>query len=277
MYICENCNKEFSKGLDLNSKRFCCKHCRRVWIGKTSARHRKEKGTFYTPFGDEKARKKFNYSNSKTKRAPYGTWKCLHCDYIAETRAKLKTHTHEQHSEFYGKSCWNKGLTAETHPSVKRGATKLKSRYASGEIVGSQKGRPHTQEEKDKISKTLSNFYKQHPDLVPFKLNHSSKKSYPELYFEELFSAENIVNFKRELYVSGYFLDFAFETKKIDLEIDGSQHYKNGKLKDRDIRRNEKLESLGWKVIRVNWSEWKKLSDQQRKDWISDFKNILKK
>lgn len=255
MYTCENCNKEFSKGLDLNSKRFCCQHCRRSWIGKIAAKRSKENGTFYTPFRDEKARKKFNYSNSKTKRAPYGTWKCLHCDYIAETRAKLTLHKKEQHPKIFGKSCWNKGLTAETHPSVKRGAIKLKTRYASGEIVGSQKGKPHTQEEKDKIRIGTIRYFL--TNNVPFSPRVSVKGC---KYMDKLNEANNW-NLQHgmnggEISIDGFFLDGYDKELNIVFEYDEPYHYINvdeNILKEKDIYRMNCIhEKLNCRFFRYN-------------------------
>lgn len=48
-------------------------------------------------------------------------------------------------------------------------------------------------ETKQKISNSRKKYLNEHPDKVPFKLNHSSKKSYPEQYFEELFNKEKIL------------------------------------------------------------------------------------
>ena len=247
MYTCENCNKEFSKGLDLNSKRFCCKHCRRVWIGKTSARHRKENGTFYTPFRDEELK--------KVKRAPHGTWKCSYCDYIAETRSKLRAHNHEQHSELYGKSCWNKGLTAKTHPSLKQAGNTLKARYASGEIVGSQKGRPHTQEEKDKIRMGTIRYFL--TNNVPFSPRVSVKgcKYMDKLNETNNWNLQHGMN-GGEISIDGFFLDGYDKELNIVFEYDEPFHYENvdeNILKEKDIfRMNYIYEKLNCRFFRYN-------------------------
>ena len=43
-----------------------------------------------------------------------------------------------------------------------------------------------SEEIKQKVSQTMKKFCKEHPDRVPYVLNHSSKESYPEKYFREL-------------------------------------------------------------------------------------------
>ena len=85
--------------------------------------------------------------------------------------------------------------------------------------------------------------------------------SYPEKFFIEVLKnnkleyKQNFVISKRDLGlndVSNYFLDFYFEDKKIDLEIDGKQHsYKD--RKEKDIVRDKLLEDVGIKVYRIKW------------------------
>ncbi len=85
--------------------------------------------------------------------------------------------------------------------------------------------------------------------------------SYPEKFFIEVLKnnkleyKQNFVISKRDLGlndISNYFLDFYFEDKKIDLEIDGKQHsYKD--RKEKDIVRDKLLEDVGIKVYRIKW------------------------
>ena len=90
--------------------RFCSDHCRRSYCGKLVKHHVCN----------------LNKNNrGKPKRAPFGTWKCCHCEFIGETKAKLISHKKEKHPEFTGKDnkgwrAWNKGLTAENNEILKR-------------------------------------------------------------------------------------------------------------------------------------------------------------
>ena len=54
------------------------------------------------------------------------------------------------------KQIWNKGLTKDTNNSVKQMALTLKNRYNSGELIASFKGRKHSSQTKEKISKKMS-------------------------------------------------------------------------------------------------------------------------
>ena len=47
---------------------------------------------------------------------------------------------------------------------------------------------------------------------------------------------------------------------KIDFEVDGEQHYKDQKIIESDKKRTEYLKKNGWKIIRIRWSKWQKMS-----------------
>ena len=256
-YICEKCGKDHDGSY--GSGRFCSRHCR-CSFNAGKAKH----GT---------SRQKCSHTKM---RAVYGTWKCDYCDDhpIFETRRKLSEHKQKFHPIPRGSS-WNKGLTKETDARLAKANIKLKARYASGEIVSPQKGKPLSAEHRAKTSASMKKFYKEHPELVPYKLHHSSKESYPERYFNELFAKENIVGFERDYYVDGYYLDYAFLDKKIDFEVDGSQHYVDPKIVEHDKVRTQRLESLGWKTFRIDWRVWQKMSNDQKHEKIEEFKKLI--
>lgn len=84
---------------------------------------------------------------------------------------------------------------------------------------------PHSEETKKKISESRIKFLRDNPDKVPYKLNHYSKgRSYPEEYWKVVLDTNNLV-YEEQFQIGPYQLDFAFPNKKIDLEIDGDQHY----------------------------------------------------
>ena len=67
-------------------------------------------------------------------------------------------------------------------------------------------------------------------------------------------------------------MDFALEEKKIDVEIDGSQHWLDPKIVKHDKIRTEKLSENGWTTVRIRWDDWQIKSVDERKQWILDFK-----
>lgn len=258
-FICENCGNEHDGSY--GSGRFCSDHCRRVYCGKRVNIN-----------GNQKCN--FNSSKQRNGRKPYGTWKCERCNLIFETRAQLFAHNHEVHPILKGSS-WNKGLTKETDARIAKYVNTLKDGYKSGRIKNPNLGKVHSEEFKQKVSQSMKKFFKEHPDRVPYLLNHSSKESYPEKYFRELFENEGIVGYKKDLPTLGYFLDFGFEKQKIDFEVDGSQHWNDPRIVEHDMKRNKKLIENGWTVIRIRWDDWQKKNKDERKIWIEEFKNKL--
>lgn len=151
---------------------------------------------------------------------------------------------------------------------VKKGFLKSRSFSEAGN------GRKQTEETKKKISNYRKKYLEENPDKVPYVLNHSSKESYPEKYFTELFKKENIkiLKFFR---IGLYELDFCIPDKKIDIEIDGSQHYLDKKIIESDKRRTKFLEECGWDVIRIDWSKYQSLDFLSKKEFIRELKNYI--
>lgn len=77
------------------------------------------------------------------------------------------------------------------------------------------------------------------------------KPSYPETIAMSCLKAENIC-FEREHKVGKYFIDFAIVEKLVAIEIDGQQHEKPDRILS-DLKKDEYLSSLGWKVFRIKW------------------------
>lgn len=250
--ICENCGNEHDGSY--GSGRFCSDHCRRVYSGKRVNINGKQKCNF-----------------RGKRKAPYGTWKCEQCNIVFETRKKLHEHNHQVHPVQDGSS-WNKGLTKESDARIAKYVQTNISRDTYGKVW---RGKHLSVEHRAKTSASMKKFYKEHPELVPYKLHHSSKESYPEKYFNELFSKENIVGFERDYYVDGYYLDYAFVDKKIDFEVDGSQHYVDPRIVEHDKVRTQHLESLGWKTFRIDWRVWQKMTDSQKHEKIEELKKMI--
>lgn len=134
-------------------------------------------------------------------------------------------------------------------------------------------GRKHSEETKHKISESYKQYLKEHPEKVGFIINHSSKQSYPEQYFEKVFLNENI-DLKYHKQVGRYELDFYNDDLMKYVEIDGNQH-KLEYMRKHDIERDEYLRDLGWKGIRIDWSYYKSLNIEERKSIIQEIKNFL--
>lgn len=122
-------------------------------------------------------------------------------------------------------------------------------------------------ETKKKISISRTKYLKENPDQVPYLLNHSSKESYPEKYFTKVFKNEKL-EVEKSYRIGLYELDFAIVNKKIDIEVDGSQHKLDKKIVESDKRRTKLLESDGWDVIRIDWAEYQKQNRKEKEEYI---------
>lgn len=126
------------------------------------------------------------------------------------------------------------------------------------------RGKPKSEDVKRKISESRTRFLKENSDMVPYKLNHYSKgRSYPEQYWKEILD-NNKVSYEEQYQIGMYQLDFAFLDRKIDLEIDGDQHYLDERVVESDRRRTKYLSDLGWTTIRIRWSDYLKLDNKEQ-------------
>jgi very-short-patch-repair endonuclease len=59
--------------------------------------------------------------------------------------------------------------------------------------------------------------------------------------------------FRRQMPIAGYIVDFACAEHKLIIEVDGSQHGNDRDI-NYDLARTERLNELGWTVLRV-WND----------------------
>ncbi|AZO48228.1 MAG: DUF559 domain-containing protein [Mesorhizobium sp.] len=59
--------------------------------------------------------------------------------------------------------------------------------------------------------------------------------------------------FRRQMPIAGYIVDFACPTKKLIVELDGSQHASH-EVSASDAARTARLEALGWTILRF-WND----------------------
>lgn len=135
------------------------------------------------------------------------------------------------------------------------------------------KGKKLSEEVKKKISIARKKQLEENIFASSWLTNHSSKPSYGELYFMEVFENENIP-LKYHKQVGRYQLDFYNEVYKKYVEIDGEQHYTpKGILHDNE--RTKILLDEGWTGIRIRWSEFKKLAYEEKVNKINYIKQWL--
>lgn len=157
---------------------------------------------------------------------------------------------------------------------IKLGLFITRSKSDSMKLSAKLNPRKMSDETKMKISISRKRFLLENPDKVPYLLNHSSRESYPEKYFIEVFEKEGIV-IQKKFRIHTYELDFAIIESKIDIEIDGSQHYLDEKIVESDKRRTKYLENSGWDIIRINWAEYQKLNLEGKRKFINELKKYI--
>lgn len=128
-------------------------------------------------------------------------------------------------------------------------------------------GRIPTEETKKKLSEIRIEYLKKNPDKVPYKLNHKYKETYPETYFKECLRG---FIYQYRIPETLYEGDFVNPESKVIIEIDGEQHYVDSKIVLHDIKRTNRLEELGWKIIRVSWRDFNRLNRDRKEEIISN-------
>ena len=230
-----------------------------------------------------------NSFNKESYKVSHDGLECQFCGKMAKNRNSLSNHERlcannpDRHtSAIYSYNedrktgevtTWNKGLTADTDDRVAKQRNSLLAYYDSNNGYWSGKTLPENM--RKNIGNGVKQFLISNPDMVPYKRNHSSKESYPEMYFDELFQSEGI-EVEKQYSVHSYHLDFCDPIKMVDIEIDGDQHYLDPKIVEHDKQRTEYLLSCGWKINRIRWSEFKCMDTHQKREVIIQIKELLK-
>lgn len=93
---------------------------------------------------------------------------------------------------------------------------------------------------------------KKSPEI--FFFGGTRKRSKGEQRFREMLELSNLpqqYNIEEQYRLFGYKLDFSFLNIKLDVEIDGIQHYTKQKIKAKDRKREAILLNAGWTVYRI--------------------------
>lgn len=139
-----------------------------------------------------------------------------------------------------------------------RESTREKLRKAS-------KGRRHSKDAKKKISESMKQAHAEGRAWNIGQSRWNNEPSWPEKFFMEVIENEFFdKDYSREYPLSIYSCDFAWPHKKKCIEIDGEQHRRFQEVIDRDARKDKKLKSEGWEILRISWKEFCK----DTKKWI---------
>lgn len=290
-FICENCGQETT--IKYGSGRFCSFSCKQKFVARRAAKiggqgsklvnGKRCKCSFC---GQDFLSKQDRYRHlSSCSNKPASNYRsprfCEFCNFEAHTRKELYEHQ---------KSCEaklklvvpGKGIKGEFECSYcKRifefdGSRKCHERVCHdnpNRSKASWEGRTHTEEQKLKASITQKRNLKE-GRVFGYKLNHSSKVSYPEQYFMEVLKDLPV---KYNFQVNLYQLDFAIPEKKVYIEVDGEQHYTDKRIVAHDKERTEVLNNFGWKCLeRIRWSDYQKLDEDSKKEYCNKLIDLLK-
>ena len=115
----------------------------------------------------------------------------------------------------------------------------------------------HSKETKEKLSKIRTEYLKNLTDRSMFG---RLTRSWLELTFEKYLRDNNITGWKTEQHFwnnetcKNYFPDFIFESKKLIIELDGTQHRKTVL---QDSIRDDWFRRQGYRVVRIQHKEFK--------------------
>jgi very-short-patch-repair endonuclease len=187
-----------------------------------------------------------------------GDWECKKCHQKFESRTEMRKHFREEHKE----------LTRSRELKICNlcGQEYVNIRKHNQVCPNKEHHHKFTDAEKKELSMKRIAYLKANPDKHPWKDN-SKFKSKPCEQLKAYLRDRNI-SFEEEYTDStwdrNYSLDIAIVDRKIDLEVNGNQHYNNGKLKEKYQKRHDYLESLGWMVLEIPYLNCFKENELQK-------------
>lgn len=198
------------------------------------------------------------YKHIVPKQKKRGDWECKKCHQKFESRTEMRKHFMEEHKELT--------RSREIKICEKCGAEYVNIRKHKQICPNLVHHHVFTEDEKRSLSEKRIAYLKANPDKHPWK-NSLKFRSEPCEKLKEFLLSKG-VTFKEEYtdqnWDRSYSMDIAILDKMIDLEVNGNQHYIDGKLKPKYQRRHDYLTSLGWEVIEIPYMECFKIDGLQK-------------
>lgn len=148
---------------------------------------------------------------------------------------------------------WQNKTEEEIKEIHKKSAKTLSEEFKLGKIKGSFNGKHHTNETKKKMRLGMIK-YKNKLYNCHIRANYNSNliPILDEIAKEHGWHLQHAEN-GGEVFVDGYFLDAYDKENNIVVEYDEAKHYENGKLRDKDIeRQNNIIDKLHCQFYRYN-------------------------
>ena len=278
---CECCGKEHDH--TYGSGRFCSEECKLEYIAETKRGAHNPKVKVHLD--------KLRREGKIAVKAPRGTWKCVECHLIFETKSQMKEHFRAEHQT---NLLVNKGtmkqfacpycgaefdtnyqigghiINCPSHPNkdfhdeVHKGQGKaLKQKYKSGELINPWKGKHHSKRTRQKMREAACR-YLMSINPTPCRYNKSSIPILESIAKDHGWNIQHAEN-GGEFYTGiGYFVDAYDKEKNVVLEYDEPKHYEdvdNNVLTEKDKERQqqiiEHLHCEYWRYNEATKTLWK--------------------
>jgi hypothetical protein len=183
---------------------------------------------------------------------------CKICHIVFPSRSEMRIHFKSEHKELTRsrdlkicKLCGQEYVNIRKHNRV---------------CQNKEHHHKFTDDEKKSLSQKRIAYLKANPDKHPWKYNNKFKSKPCEHLKDYL--RDRDISFEEEYtdptWDRSYSMDIAIVDKKIDLEVNGNQHYDKGKLKENYQRRHDYLESLGWTILEIPYLNCFKNNELQK-------------
>jgi very-short-patch-repair endonuclease len=129
----------------------------------------------------------------------------------------------------------------------------------------------HTEQTKQKIRKARIKYMHDHQGIPRWRESHNVM-SYPEKIFADIIKRNNLTqkyDIIREYCIFPYYADFAFLNIQLDVEVDGSQHWRSENRKANDKKRDDILIQKGWKLYRIPEFKLKREFELIERDFLT--------
>lgn len=199
------------------------------------------------------------YSVKRELKNAYNNWKCKSCGEVFRTRRLLEHHRKDCHcicnqsqgqlstkKNYCCRFCGKKWVTTKSGIGIHE--KYCKSNPNADHYIGHS----WSEEDRKRISEGMKKAFKE-GRATGWHKRKAGTKSYPEKWFESVIENEfSDKNYKSEFHIGKYRLDFAWPEKMRYIEIDGSQHDLEERLKS-DLIKDEFCKSQGWSCLRLKW------------------------
>ena len=203
-------------------------------------------------------------------------YKCEYCGCFLKSRRLFYNHKREIHHIKNGQQpiiqCNCKFCGREFNRIASRNRHENNCNDNPNKVI--RLGHKVSEETKKKISEGMK---KAHAEGRANEWQGRRERSYAEQSWYNIFANDfGLESFVNNYFVKKYWLDFAWVDKKIYFEVDGRTHFTE-EGKKHDLIREQFLLDEGWKLIgRCNWSEYQKLSRQEKENYVQEIEQKIK-